>query len=108
MRVLNHQSQILTFVFVFLYISLASFLQPGNRTTADPRIFGPVTWRTVHRFAQHYPVSPTPDVQEACINFVNALPFMLPCPHCGYDLSQVISHREGDGGGCVSSAYDLD
>ncbi|GAB5037905.1 augmenter of liver regeneration [Nannochloropsis oceanica] len=62
----------------------------GNRTTGDPRVFGPYTWRTVHRFAQHYPVSPTPDVQEACVNFVNALPFLLPCPHCGYDLSEFI------------------
>ena len=61
----------------------------GNRTTADPRVFGPFTWRTLHRFMQLYPVNPSNQTQEACVRFVNALPFLIPCPHCGYDFSQV-------------------
>ncbi|TFJ83153.1 hypothetical protein NSK_005542 [Nannochloropsis salina CCMP1776] len=64
--------------------------QCGNRTTGDPRVFGPYTWRTVHRFAQFYPIDPTTEVQEACVNFINALPFLLPCPHCGHDFVDFI------------------
>ncbi len=60
-----------------------------TRTTADPRVFGPYTWRTLHRFMQFYPVAPTAQTQQSCVNFVNALPFLIPCPHCGYDFSQV-------------------
>jgi len=62
----------------------------GVRTTADPRVFGPFTWPTLHRFAEHFPLEPSNDTQNACVNFVNALPFMLPCPHCGYDFSHFI------------------
>lgn len=61
----------------------------SERTTADPRVFGPYTWRTLHRFMQHYPETPSSQTQTACVNFVNALPFLIPCPHCGYDFSQV-------------------
>lgn len=61
----------------------------GKRTSADPRVFGPPTWRTLHIFAEHYPVQPLPDVQRGCVNFINALPFLLPCPYSGYGFSQV-------------------
>lgn len=64
--------------------------QCGVRTTADPRVFGPFTWRTLHKFAQHYPLAPSNQTQEACVNFINSLPFLIPCPHCGYDFSQFI------------------
>lgn len=68
----------------------------GVRTTADPRIFGPPAWRAFHLFAQNYPAAPAVTVKAACEAFVNAIPYMLPCPHCGYDLSQFI--QVGTGG----------
>lgn len=75
--------------------------QCGNRTTADPRVFGPYTWRTLHRFMQHYPLSPSAETQEACVRFVNALPWLIPCPHCGYDFSQFIVDNIVSWGGGV-------
>lgn len=62
----------------------------GTRTTADPRIFGPPAWRAFHIFAQNYPAAPAATVKTACEAFVNAIPYMLPCPHCGYDFQQFI------------------
>lgn len=89
--------------FPIIHLFHRSFSLPfsaGNRTTGDPRVFGPYTWRTVHRFAQFYPIDPTTEVQEACVNFINALPFLLPCPHCGHDFVDVrletrMSEEEG-------------
>lgn len=63
--------------------------QCGNRTTEDPRVFGGPAWRTFHRFAEQYPQNPLPEVINGCVNFINALPYMIPCAHCGYALSQV-------------------
>ena len=62
----------------------------GTRTSADPRVFGPPAWLTFHTFAQNYPASPTAAVKASCIAFINAIPLMLPCPHCGYDFKSFI------------------
>ena len=67
--------------------------QCGTRISSDPRVFGPYTWRTLHRFAEHYPVAPTPSVKEACVNWINALPLIIPCAHCGNDLYEVSTKR---------------
>lgn len=68
--------------------------QCGNRATSDPRIFGPEAWRTFHRFAQNYPSEPDSTTQQACRNFLNAIPYMLPCGHCGYDFAEFIQTNE--------------
>ena len=61
----------------------------GNRISSDSRVFGPPTWRTLHIFAEHYPENPLPHVQRSCVNFINALPFLLPCPYSGNSFAQV-------------------
>ena len=66
----------------------------GTRTTGDPRIFGPPTWRTFHIFAQNYPTEPVATVKTACIAFLKAIPYMLPCAHCGYDFQQFLAANE--------------
>jgi hypothetical protein len=68
--------------------------QCGSRTTADPRVFGPEAWITFHRFAQNYPKDPTDQTIQACIDFTKSIPYMLPCPHCGYDFKQFILANE--------------
>lgn len=61
----------------------------GARTTADPRIWGPEAWRMLHVFAQNYPTDPSQQAIEACANFINALPFMLPSALAGYTMGSV-------------------
>ncbi|GAX84633.1 hypothetical protein CEUSTIGMA_g12054.t1 [Chlamydomonas eustigma] len=63
-------------------------------TTGDPRVFGPDAWKTFHRFANSYPESPNKKTITACINFVHALPYMLPCSMCGLDLKEFIENNE--------------
>ena len=57
-----------------------------HRTTADPRVFGPYVWPTLHIFAEHYPKYPTKVEQRQAGKFIQGLPYMLPCYHCGCDL----------------------
>lgn len=72
-------------------------------STVDPRVFGPELWRSLHRIAHNYPETPSQETQKHAIAFLDALPYMLPCAHCGCDfllyleendLKQVCSNRE--------------
>ena len=67
----------------------------GNLPTANPRVFGPHVWRTLHTMAQHYPDEPYSWVVDSCNQFVGSLPLMLPCDHCGYHLTQTIHMYDG-------------
>lgn len=65
-----------------------------NATTGDPRVFGPDAWRTWHRFAHNYPIHPNPKTEKACVNWIRALPYMLPCTLCGLDFLDFITKNE--------------
>lgn len=84
----------------------------GTRTTQDPRVFGPEAWLTFHRFAQNYPETPNNATYNACKNFINAIPYMVPCPHCGYDfqlfIEASIEHEGTYSSACAASKeYDM-
>jgi len=66
----------------------------GAVGASDPRNFGPDAWRTLHRFSVAYPDDPTPATQKHCRNFLEALPYMIPCPHCGYHFLQFVVFNE--------------
>lgn len=66
----------------------------GTRVTTDPRTFGPDAWRMLHYFAENYPSQPGAQTQEACVNFLNAIPHILPCTLCGFDFAEVRKKRK--------------
>ena len=39
------------------------------------------------------PLPPSSQIRS-CISFVNSLPFLLPCPHCGFDLKSFIQTND--------------
>merc|ERR1711963_633606 len=41
--------------------------------------------------ASNFPCPPTQRAVEACQNFTYALPYMLPCTHCGSHLAEFIA-----------------
>lgn len=61
-------------------------------SSADPRVFGPEAWLTLHRFSIWYANGATPNAasQAACKGFVMGLPYMIPCPHCAYHLDEFL------------------
>ena len=75
----------------------------GYVSTVDPRVFGPELWRSLHRIAQNYPNNPSKDTQKHAVAFLDAIPYMIPCSHCGCDfllyleennLNEVCSSKE--------------
>ncbi len=63
----------------------------GEAPTGDPRVFGPITWTALHMMGQNYPDEPNEDTIINCKAFVKALPYMLPCSHCGFHLQEFIN-----------------
>ena len=62
----------------------------GTVPSANPRVFGPWVWQTLHVMAEFYPDKPSDAAMAACNNFTAALPLMLPCDHCGYHLNETM------------------
>ena len=65
-------------------------------SSSDPRVFGPPTWRALHYMARHYPEEPRGTTRRACVRFLGALPFMLPCARCGAHLRRFLRRRAGE------------
>jgi len=66
--------------------------------TSDPRVFGPALWKAFHLIAANWPNPPTEAARQACVGFVMALPYMVPCRHCGWHLGEFIkTNIEMDG-----------
>ena len=59
-----------------------------KQSSSNPTIFGPPTWYTLHIMAENYPKKPDKNHKKGCLNFVKGLPYMLPCPYCGYHLKK--------------------
>lgn len=74
----------------------------GPVPSANPRVFGPSVWHTLHVMAKSYPNAPNKDTVDACNKFTSALPLMLPCDHCGYHLNETI-HMYPKGPICASA-----
>jgi len=49
---------------------------------ANPKIFGPPFWFTLHVSALHYPIHPSPIVRERMKGRILAIPFEVPCMAC--------------------------
>ncbi len=66
----------------------------GERCPAEatswPDIFGPNFWWTYHVTAQNFQEKADPAHRQACESFVGAIPYMLPCDHCGRHFREFI------------------
>ena len=70
---------------ICIIITLFFVIRP-NVATGEPVIFGPPLWKSLHIMAENYPTQPNQKQQTNCVNFVSALPYMLPCEDCGSHL----------------------
>ena len=61
--------------------------------TTDPRAFGPTLWKAFHMIAANFPSPPTKAAHQACVAFITALPYLVPCRHCGWDLGEFIKYN---------------
>lgn len=78
-------------------------------STTDPRVFGPTLWKAFHMIAANFPSPPTKAAHQACVAFIMALPYLVPCRHCGWDLGQFIKHNiENDNHTNTSGCFGFD
>ena len=63
--------------------------------TNEPYVWGPGMWHALHVMAVNYPASPDEDRKNHCKNFLEALPYMLPCGECGRHLKDTMTATPG-------------
>ena len=53
------------------------------KSFSDPKIWGGKAWDFLDSIANGYSDNPTPEEQQACLEFFSNLHFCLPCQKCG-------------------------
>lgn len=69
---------------------LFKYICPKHKSNKSV-IWGPTIWNSLHLIGENYPQKPTKNKIIACKQFINGLPYMLPCGECGYNLLQFIN-----------------
>lgn len=65
--------------------------QYSYNNTSDPKVWGPPMWFTLHTFSAHYPINGASDlVKDQIRNYINAIPFFLPCRECSIHAKSFI------------------
>eukprot|EP00964_Phaeocystis_antarctica_P146228 scaffold112426_cov63-Phaeocystis_antarctica.AAC.4 len=77
-------------------------------STADPRVFGPALWKAFHMIAANFPSPPTKAAHQACVAFITALPYLVPCRHCGWDLGDFIKRNIDNDGQTDPGCFGFD
>lgn len=66
----------------------------GYKKSTDPTIWGPACWYTLHNMALNYPEKASPICAQKCMNFIRALPCMIPCENCGEHATKFVNDHE--------------
>jgi hypothetical protein len=61
---------------------------------ANPKIWGPPFWFTLHNMSAHYPMEASPIVQSRMKNRILAIPYELPCQNCRVHASAFIESKK--------------
>lgn len=61
---------------------IENFETPTISGSADPKIWGPPFWFTLHNSAVHYPIQASPIVKERMKHRIFAIPYEIPCSNC--------------------------
>jgi len=67
----------------------------NSQNMADPKVWGPPFWFTLHVSAAHYPMEASPIVRERMKNRILAIPYEIPCSVCRpHAIDFVEKHRD--------------
>uniref|UniRef100_A0A6C0EKY8 thiol oxidase n=1 Tax=viral metagenome TaxID=1070528 RepID=A0A6C0EKY8_9ZZZZ len=75
--------------------------------TANPDIWGPPYWFSLHVSATHYPENPSPIVRERMKNRILAIPYEIPCAGCRPHASAFIEQKRNELDSIVSNRHSL-
>ena len=80
-------------------------LSSSNAIT--PSVWGKSLWFSFHHGALYYPKNPTPEVQQNMLNFIKAIPLMIPCEMCRKHSTSYIESKKALLPLAVSSSEEL-
>jgi hypothetical protein len=63
-------------------------LVPNFAKNTYPPYWGPRTWIALHTIAANYALSPSKALQHHAVDFLESLPFVLPCGYCAWHLNK--------------------
>ena len=78
-----------------------------NVNTADPTVFGPYLWISLHISAAHYPFNPSPIVRRRIKDRILALPYEIPCEKCRPHALSYIESKASELDKAVSCRSEL-
>lgn len=85
----------------------ASWSKTENTNTADPNLWGPAFWFSIHNGASKYPVNASPVCAQKMKGFILGMPYILPCDNCSDHARNYIASREKDLDNICSSRRNL-
>lgn len=77
------------------------------KNTADPKIWGPAFWFTLHNSAVHYPINASPIVRERMKGRILAIPYEIPCAGCQPHASAFVEKHKDKLDEIVSGRHSL-
>ena len=77
------------------------------KSTADPSVWGPSFWLSLHNGAVRYPVKASPTYQHRMKGFILGIPYMLPCDECRQHALAFIDSRASQLDSIVSGRHNL-
>lgn len=77
------------------------------RNTADPKVWGPAFWFTLHTSAAHYPFDASPLVRERMKHRILSIPYEISCANCRHHASAFIESHRHDLDRIVSGRHEL-
>ena len=84
-----------------------SELSSVSSNAITPSIWGKSLWFSFHHGALYYPKNPTTEVQQTMLNFIKAIPLMIPCEICRNHSTKYIQSKKNMLNLAVSSAEEL-
>lgn len=75
--------------------------------TADPKVWGPAFWFSLHSSAVHYPVHASPIVKERMKGRILAIPYEIPCGGCRPHASAFVEQHRDNLNHIVSGRHAL-
>jgi len=68
-------------------------IKPSN-VAIPPSVWGKSLWFSFHHGAMYYPKNPTIEAQQNIINYIIAIPLMIPCEICRKHATDYIESRK--------------
>lgn len=75
--------------------------------TADPKVWGPHFWFTLHNSAAHYPEDASPLVRERMKGRILAIPYEIPCAVCRPHASAFVEKNRTSLDKIVGNKHEL-